>query len=56
MSIKDLQHEAKRIRDAAVRAYRHERITHTRRIERRETDAQIRAALRAHDLGNAAFD
>lgn len=57
--MRELIREARRIQHAAVRAYIEQRVTLQRRELRRETESEIREALRmalAHDLGGAAFD
>ncbi len=54
--MRDLMEKSKRLRDAAFRAYQHMQVTMRRQTIRRETDAEIREALRQHDMGSAAFD
>jgi len=58
--MRDLMERAKQISSSAYRAYRERRVTLRERVMERETESEIRAALREmlgeHDLGSAAFD
>ena len=54
--MRDLIQAAKRIRDAAGRAYIAQQVGKRERVIRRETDEEIRRVLRAHDIGSPAFD
>lgn len=57
--MRDLLRAARRIRDAAGRAYIRQQMSKQTRAIRRETDEEIRRALaelRAHDMGSPAFD
>lgn len=56
MTIRTLQSLSTTIRDRAVKEYRRARVQLTVREVRRETESEIREALRAHDLGSVAFD
>lgn len=54
--MRELIRAARRIRDAAGRAYIAQQTSKKIRTIRRETDEEIRRVLRQHDMGSPAFD